>query len=291
MALVMGVVLLTAATQFALATWRSMEGNELRDAAHRNARYVAMSLERDLQSTGVGIASTPSFGTLSVSGDTIVILSVIYDPLEAPPHDLDPPAGVNNPLNPGGTCGTDCLDLLKVGGTFDIDAGDLARLQVKDTRRLVLVQGVQDAGLGFQLWFTAHPVLLHYPAGLSGGLLLDRFDTFVQELSAAIYYRDGDRLMRAQGLRADGSPDGEVVSYGVRSWEVTVVFSDGDEADAANPTDSDVTNDYDDLLGVRIRAELGADRVDPRINGGQLFTRSYDWRFSPRNLMYERNRI
>jgi hypothetical protein len=268
-----------------------MEGNELRDAVHRNGRYVAMSLERDLQSTGVGIASTPSFGTLSVSGDTIVILSIPHDPLEAPPHDLDPPAGVNNPLDPGGTCGSQCLDLLKVNGTFDLQAGDLARLQVKDTRRLVLVQSVQDAGPDFQLWFTAHPELVHHEAGLSGGLLLDRFDSFVQELSVTIYYRDGDRLMRAERLRADGTPDGDVVSYGIQSWEVTVVFSDGDEADAANAADTDVTNDYDDLVGIRIRAELGADRIDPRINGGQLFTRSYDWRFSPRNLMYERNRI
>ncbi len=261
MALVMGVVLLTAATQFALSTWRSMEGNELRDAVHRNARFVAMSMERDLQSTGVGIASTPSFGTLSVSGDTLVILSVRYDPLEAPPHDLDPPAG------------------------------DLVRLQVKDTRRLALVQSTQDAGAGFQLWFTAHPQLLNQAAGLSGGLLLDRYDTFAQELSMTVYYRDGDRLMRAERLRADGTPDGDVVSYGVQSWEVTVVFADGDEADAANPADSDATNDYDDVVGVRIRAQLGADRVDPRVNRGALFTRSYDWRFSPRNLLYERNRI
>ena len=58
----------------------------------------------------------------------------------------------------------------------------------------------------------------------------------------------------------------------------------------ADANDGDATNDFDDILSIRIQARLAADRTDPRVNGGNLFTRDYSWRFSPRNLMYERNR-
>ena len=62
------------------------------------------------------------------------------------------------------------------------------------------------------------------------------------------------------------------------------------DAHASDATDGDATNDFDNILSVRLRATLAADRADQRVNGGALFTRDYAWRFSPRNLMYERNR-
>jgi hypothetical protein len=285
--LVTGVVVLSAAISFAVTTWRTIEGNELRDGVYRSGRFVAMSLERDFQSTGVGITCTPSFGTLAAWGDTLVILRVSFDPDEAPPYDLDPPPGTDNPLPIGGTCGSECLDLTPVNGTVDLAAGQLARLQVNDERRLILVQSVS----GTTVWFTAHTQLLRYVAGLAGGLRLDRFSTFVQRLGPIIYYLDGDRLMRAEALKLDGTPDGEAIANGVQRFEVSMIFTDGDEADEANPADSDPTNDFDDVVGVRIQAVLAADRVDPRMGGGKLFTREYEWRFAPRNLMYERNRI
>ena len=58
-----------------------------------------------------------------------------------------------------------------------------------------------------------------------------------------------------------------------------------------NIQDSDTTNDFDDIVGVRIRNVLAADHIDPRVNDGELFTREYEWRFAPRNLMYERDRL
>ncbi|NNG15598.1 MAG: hypothetical protein HKM89_03885, partial [Gemmatimonadales bacterium] len=68
------------------------------------------------------------------------------------------------------------------------------------------------------------------------------------------------------------------------------IFQDGDELDGADPTDGDATNDFDDILGVRINAVVAAARLNRHVNAGALYTRSYDWRFTPRNLMYERNR-
>jgi len=289
--LVIGVIVLSTALSYAMGTLRVVDGNNIRDEVNRNARFIAMSLDRDLMSTGVGIESSTSFGSLNVYGDTLVSLSVPYAPNESTPHVIYPPAGVNNPLNPGGTCGTYCIDFLEDAGAFDIEVGDLARLQVNSTRHLLRVTGVSDMGGYRSVTYTNATTLLQYPAGLSGGLLLDRFSTFAQELTPVMYYIRGDSLMRATSLNLDGTPAGEVLAYGVQSWNVDLIFMDGDIAANANDGDADVTNDYDDIMAVRIQATLAADHPDPRVMQGTLFTRQYEWRFSPRNLMYERNRL
>jgi prepilin-type N-terminal cleavage/methylation domain-containing protein len=290
-ALTVGVVVLTAALSFGVSTWRTMEGNDIREEAYRNGRFIGMSLERDMQTVGVGIASTVSFGTLATWGDTIVILSVPFDPNEAPPYDLDPAPGVDNPLPSGGTCGTYCINLIHDKGKPDLAAGDLARLQVNDTRRLILVSSATNAGAGKAVEFTPHSSLVRYTAGLTGDLLLDRYSTFAQKLQLIIYYLDGEKLMRAEGLNLDGTPKGDVLAYGIKEWEAKIIFTDLDEADQVNLMDSDATNDFDDVLGVRVRVVAGADRPAYYVMGGDLYTREFEWRFSPRNLMYERNRL
>lgn len=291
-ALVMGVIVLSAALSFGVSTWRTMEGNSVREEVYRNGRFIGMSLERDMQTVGVGIASTVSFGTLAVWGDTIVILSVPFDPNEAPPHDLDPKPGTDNPLPSGGTCGTYCLDLLPdAKNYFSLAAGDLARLQVNDERRLILLTSMKKTGNKYTVEFTPHSALLRYTAGLTGDLRLDRYSTFAQKLSVIVYYLDGDKLMRAEKLNQDGTPAGEILAYGVQTWEVNLVFTDLDEAPAASPLDSDPTNDFDDILGVRVRVVCAADRPSRNVKVGQLFTKEFEWQFSPRNLMYEKNRL
>lgn len=289
-ALVMGVIVLSAALSFGVSTWRTMEGNSVREEVYRNGRFIGMSLERDMQTVGVGIASTVSFGTLAVWGDTVVILSVPFEPEQAPPADLVPKAGTDNPLPSGGTCGTYCINLDKVKG-FSMEAGDLARLQVNDERRLIMVTSVVQGGTSWIVEFGTHTALLHYIAGLTGDLLLDRYSTFAQELDMVVYYRDGDKLMRAETLNPDGTPAGEVLAYGIQEWDVSLVFTDLDEAPFANPNDTDPTNDFDDILGVRVRVVCAADRPTHNVRAGELFTKEFDWQFSPRNLMYERNRL
>ena len=54
--------------------------------------------------------------------------------------------------------------------------------------------------------------------------------------------------------------------------------------------DYDPTNNFDDILGTRISATLGTNRPDIRVARGEIFTRTYEWKLYPRNLMYERNR-
>ncbi len=139
--------------------------------------------------------------------------------------------------------------------------------------------------------FAAHDTILRQPAGLTGGLRLDRYGTYVQKLRPIIYYLDDQqRLWRAVRLNTNGSPAGDVLAWGVEAFEVKLIFEDGDELDQADPHDTDTTNDYDDIVAVRVRATLAADRADPRVNQGKLLRNSYEWLISPRNLRYEKNR-
>ena len=290
-ALVIGLLVIGAAMQFAVNTVRTVTATELREGVARNSRFVAMSLERDFQATGVGIESTIAYGSIQVRNDTVVVLSVPFDTTMSQPYDLIPPPLATNPLPAGGTCGATCLDLMKAAdSTFDIQLGDIARLQVGGERRLIHAQSMTESDTSVQLTFTNLPEILLHPASLSGGLLLDPFTTFAQKVQPIAYWVESGNLLRATRIKDDGSLDGDIVAERIQSWEVTLIFQDGDELDSADPSDGDATNDFDDILGVRIRAVVSADRVNRHVNAGTLYTRSYDWRFTPRNLMYERNR-
>lgn len=290
--MIIGLVVLTASLGFAVTTMRSVEGSAIREKVQRNARFIALSLERDMQFTGVGIASLPWWGSLAVYNDTIAVLSVPFDPDEAYVHDLVPPGGSPDPMPSGGTCGALCLNLAKVGGEVDLQPGDLARLQVQQERRLIIVQSLTAGGASdFTLTFTLHATLFGYPAGLTGDLRLTTAGTIVQELSHVRYYVNAkQQLIRSDHFDASGIPQEAILADGVQSWEVSLIFTDGDEADAANSADTDGTNDYDNIVAVRILATLAADDPDPRVNRGVLYTRDYEWTFAPRNLTYERNR-
>ena len=288
---VISVVVMGASLSFAIATFRGSEANSLREEVYRNARFIGMSLERDIQRTGVGIASEIRFGTLSTFNDTLVVLHIPWTPTNAFAYVINPPAGTNNPLDPGGTCGPSCIDLnTDPNNNFDLAPGDIARLQVNSERRVILVTNVTGTGNTVELTFASAPTLLHYEAGLSGGVLLDRFSTIVQKLQPIVYWVENETLYRSDQLDASGDLIASPLAYNVKSWDTKMIFLDLDEADEANPYDSDLTNDFDDILGTRITATLATTRSDIRVAGGELYTRDYEWKFLPRNLMYERNR-
>ena len=287
--LVVAVIVMGAVFSLTLGIMGSVEENRQNDGIGRSARLVGMSLARDFQETGVLLESTLEFGSLNIWQDTVVILRVPFEPAEAPAYPLKPPSGTNNPLSPGGTCGVNCVDLNKVNSAFDLQPGDLARLQSSGERRLILVERVDDLGSSVQVTFSADSLLLNYPAGVTGGLALDRFATFVQKLAPVVYYQDSDVLRRAESLNSDGTPDGVPLVYGIQSWEAWLRFVDGDEAKVANVIDSDETNDFDDLLGAKIDAVLGADLPILRADTtGARDVRRFEWQFTPRNLMYEK---
>jgi prepilin-type N-terminal cleavage/methylation domain-containing protein len=290
-ALVIGVVLVAASLSFAISTFQGAEGNKVREEVYRNSRFVSMSLQRDIQTAGVGIESEVEYGTLNVFNDTIVTIHVPWEPTLATAYNIVPPAGVNNPLAAGGTCGPTCIDLAYApGGGYDLAVGDLARLQVNSERRLILITGVRDVGTRFQIEFLDTPAILHHEAAFAGGLLLDRYQTTVQEVRAIVYYASGGILYRSQSFTTAGAMQPSIMAYGVQSFDAWLIFTDLSEGVAADPFDANVDNDFDDMIGVRIRTTLAANRTDIRVDDGALFANTYEWRIMPRNLMYERNR-
>lgn len=289
-ALVLGLVITSSALSFAINVFRNVEGDKEREEIYRNSRFIGMSLGRDIQYAGVGIESEVQFGTVSTLADTLVILYVPWTPSIAHAHEIVTPLGSSNPLPAGGTCGTYCIRLhYNPAGSFDLAPGDLARLQVNTERHLIVVESVVDNGTNFNLTFRPDTTLLGFDAAFQGGLLLDNTTTFVQEMGSVVYFEQDSVLFRADGFDSLAVLQSSPIAYGVHSWDSQMLFLDGDTAVGADPDDGDATNDFDDILGVRVLATLGTNRP-MRVSGGNVFDREYEWVLTPRNLMYERNR-
>ena len=285
-AMIVGVLVLSAAMSVGLSTFRSLTGVQLKDGIDRNARFIGLALQRDLTETGVDIDALPDFGTLTVWNDTIVILRVPFIDSAAPVYNLDT-------LNfPNAVCGTDCLDIKSTVAPI-LAVGDLARFQLNTTRRLVLVTGLGPVGGGYRVNFSPLDTILNHDADIpiTGLFPANATSAFVQRLALVAYWRQGTQLMRATQVDTSGAPLGEVIADGAQSFDVTLIFTDGDELDHADGLDADSTNNYDQIAAIRTRAVLQADRADQRVSSGILLTRPYEWFISPRNLIYQRNRV
>ncbi len=293
--LTMALIILSSATAFAMNSWQSRRGWTLKEGVDRNARFIGMALSRDAAEAGIDIESTPVFGTLGTWGDTLSILSVPFDPLVAPTYRFDAmDGGTDNPLPPGGNCGTYCLTFLKEGGTFNLAAGDLARLQIGGERRLLMITNTADLGTHFSVEFLPATRLLGREAGLNDSVLVDRFGTAIQKLHAVAYWYDPGMksVMRAERLSpTSGMPLGEVLADGVEAWEASLIFQGDIEHSQYDGFDPDTTNDGHRILAVKVRAKVMAQRTDPSVNNGNPVFRWYEWRVAPRNLMYEKNRL
>lgn len=286
-AIVVGVLVLSSATSLALTTFRSMSGLQMRDGIDRNARFVGLTLQRDLAETGVDLPSLADFGALAVWNDSIAILRVPYNPTAAPSYSLST-ANVAN-----AQCGLTCVEIATGGASPALAPGDVARLQLNQQRRLILVSAVTATGNNaYRISFAGLGTVIHHPSGMLAGLTAtNAASAYVQRLQPVIYWRQGTQLMRATQLNSNGSFAGEVLADGVQAFTATLVFTDGDEAASANPGDTDGSNDYNDISGIRVRAVMQSERTDARVNGGVPLSRNYEWFVAPRNLIYERNRV
>ncbi len=292
-ALTLGAMVLAAAVAYMLRELRTLTGSEIRQSLARNTRYVGVTLQHDIQRAGTDIVSTSDMGSIDVwpgsVGDTLVILHVPYNPLMAPMHQLVPPFGTDETLPPGGTCGALCIEVVRdATSPLELQEGDLARIQVRDTWRLILIESVAETSdTSVALTFANLPVLLRRAAGFSDGLLLDRHETYVQKVSPIAFYLDEEeQLRRAHRLNSSGSIAGDILAYDVEEFDARLVFADEGVAEQANPLDGDETNDFDDVVAVRVRVTIRADRVDPRFNRGEPLRRSHEWTVSPRNLRF-----
>jgi prepilin-type N-terminal cleavage/methylation domain-containing protein len=290
--LLLGTIIVSAAISFLITHVRSLEGGDIRENVARNDRYIGALLRHDLHMAGIGIESEELYATVGVYpgtyGDTLVLLHVPYDPGLAPIHHYDPTE--SRPPRGEGTCGIRCVEVLfDDSEPIELQPGDLARLQLGATRRLILITDVEDDGDELEIEFSAADTLLSQPAGLEG-IRLNPFSTLLQKVSPIVYYVDDqERLLRAEQVNTDGSPRGHVVAYNVQEFDISVIFEDGDELPYPNPYDSDLTNDFNDMVTIKVRVTVKADRADPRVNHGELLTKTSLWRISPRNLRYEKN--
>lgn len=293
--MVLGVIILAVSANFATATLRSSRGIDMRDGLNRDARFIGLAITRDMQDAGVAFESTQPFGSIATRGDTVVALSVPFMPNESEVYSMVVPADTTDPLPPGGTCGATCIDVVDPNVVpFQLNAGDVALLQVQSERRLIVLTNVVTGGPGVRrLTFSAADTLFVYPAGLTGGLRLTRNGVAVQRLNATAWYHNTgtNTLIRADGFMPDGSLRTSITARGVDTFSTRLQFTNGTERTQANAFDADTTNDYDRIVSVVVRARLRVERIDRSINGGAPFFRNYEWRVTPRNLIFERNRV
>lgn len=288
-----GVVVIASATAFSLSSWKSRRSWTVREGVDRGARFVGLSFARDVQEAGIAMVGTPVFSALGATGDTVSVLSVPFEPAEAPVYPIFDDGDTLPNYPPGGTCGATCIDFKKVNGAYDVKAGDLVRLQVGTTRRLLLLTSVANQGtLLFRIQFLPVTRLVNRDAGIDS-LLLSRSGTTIQRLKAVMYWRDPstNELMRAERLTSSGAPDGDVAASGVQAFTSRLVFVSGAEHPTYDGLDADTTNDGNDVIGIRIRTQIKSERSDPAVNGGNPVSRWYEWRVAPRNLLYEKNKM
>jgi len=285
LALTIGLVVLTTATAVAASTWQSIRGVGIRDNVTRYSRYIAVTLQRDVQETGVDLASSVDFGSLAVWNDTIAILRVPYEPTAPGQYPLSP---ANFPT---GVCGVTCVDIETGGAAPQLAVGDLARIEVSNVRRLIYVTAVNQVNGVYRIDFADTPTLLNHAGGIGGLAITTPASALVQRLGVVVYWRANGQLFRATRLNPDLTLRGEVLATGVQALTGRLVFTDGTEAaQADNGSDGNANNDYDDIAALRVTATLQGDRTDPRVNGGLPVRRQLQWWFAPRNLVYERNR-
>src|SRR5574338_504855 len=193
-AIVIGVLVLSPATSLALTTFRSMSGLQMRDAIDRNARFVGLTLQRDLAETGVDLESLADFGTLAVWNDSISILRVPYEPGPAAVY----PLSVANAPNTG-ICGLTCVEIQTDSTAPALAVGDVARLQLNRQRRLILINGISAApNNAWRISFANFATIIHHQSGMLTGLTAtNAASAVVQKVQPVLYWRQGTQLMRA----------------------------------------------------------------------------------------------
>ncbi len=293
--MVLGVIILAVSANFATATLRSSRGIDMRDGLNRDARFVGLAVSRDIQDAGVGFESTQVFGSVASRGDTVVAISVPFMPNQAETYAMVVPADTTDPLPSGGTCGATCIDVVDPNTVpFQLNPGDVALLQVQNERRLIVLTAVATPSAGVRrLTFSNADTLFVFPAGLTGDLRLTRNGVAVQRLNVTAWYQNNvsNTLIRADGFMPDGTLRTSITARGVDTFSARLQFTNGVERTQANGFDADTTNDYDRIVSVVVRARMQVERVDRSVNGGAPLFRDYEWRITPRNLIFERNRV
>ena len=239
------LVVITAGANFAVRSLQTRRGWTMRESVDRNARFVGMSLARDAQEAGVAIESNPVFATLGAFQDTLSVLSVPFEPSEAPVYTIYNDGGIDPNYPAGGNCGTYCIELMKTSNTYTLAAGDLVRLQIGGTRRLLFLTNVGNLNATrFRITFLDVDMFLGRESGLEN-VLLTRAGTSAQKLRAVAYWRDPvtKSIMRAEKFTSTGQLVGQVMASSAEAFETSLLFVNNVEADGYDGMDADTTND------------------------------------------------
>jgi prepilin-type N-terminal cleavage/methylation domain-containing protein len=285
-AMTLGLIILGAATTFAINTARSQARSQVGDDSMRRSRYIALTLEQDIRDAGSLMPIRSDFGAVNLFNDTLAILRV-------PARDTV--AGPSYFVTAFGACGTNCLSVRKRNGRVEISAGQVFLFTaVGNVNRLLLATGVTDPAPSNP----ATPVqitvlntldsLFHWPARLVG---VPTTNATVQALRLSAYYRgsvaDSTALMVAERIGSDGRFLPEVLANGVARWDITAGFVNGTTASGISL--SDTTQNHCALTHLTIEATLTPDQVvDRRMQTSPLTARPVRWLYGTRNLNVQR---
>ena len=180
--------------------------------------------------------------------------------------------------------------------TLQIGVGNMIQMNVDNERRFLNVTAKRNMGGGrYQLTFSAGDTLFLHPAdwardpASAQNLQLRPAETSFQKITPVMYYRNAQKqIMRSTGLTAGGAPIAEVLADSVTAWDVWLFFADGDSAKMADPTDARPRP----TTTVTWRASRSPRRCRTCVATATWARRPrarFEWRYSPRNLAYERN--
>lgn len=295
-AMTIGLLILGAASTFAINTWRTQSRGQAGEDTTRRARYLGTSLQRDIGEVGVLVNSRPAFGTVNLFNDTLAMIRVpTRDTVISPQYflrNLSPSPAIGQ-----GTCGADCIEIGKRGGRVEIQAGEVFLLNAPgNVSRVMLATTVVDPAPSDTnatvriVFLNTLDSLFHWPARLTGVQL--SAGASVQRLGLAAYFRsrgaDTTVLMRSTQFNSVGQFIPTILTTGVLDFHAQIQFGNGAIADAAVPADT--ARNYCAISNVLVNSRLTTDRpADPRIAASAAVTRSFQWNYVARNLVFQRN--
>lgn len=304
-AVTIGTVVVAAGFSLFNSQQEAARVEDLRLELQQNARYALDMLRRDLQEAGEGMDPNAEFGVVSMrdgGGGTPDTLYVLYVEPETPSHAAaDANAGVS---------GQDSvwLQITCDDPVDDLEGGDFIYMANGSARGVAVVEGtdrrVTDSCSGSDPGTKPIGELRMGIEAVDGGGHgwiwaegRNDADAAFLKVQAMAYHvdrsdPDDQKLVRATRYDPSGADPGwtgRPLAEGARDFQTALVFADGDTLRAADGTDPDPSNDYDDINSVAIRIRVAARRRDPDLAGGDLFSREYAITVTPRNQLYTRN--
>lgn len=261
----------------------------------QNARYAIDMVSREIQSAAQAMDPTSAFGVVAMidgAGGEPDTLYVAYADATADTYTLkDPPGPPDRKVKVKQLCGN-IVDDLNPGDFIYIANGSMRGIAYITRENPDPSPNACD-GKDDDYELNAKVFDIEVVDGQRHGWLWqgnEAGSAATHAIGAAFYVDDSQanpRLVRAADYPTawEGGP----IAEGISDFQTELIFVNGDTLTAADGSDADPDNDYDDITSVRVTFTAQARRTDWALAEGQLFSRSYSVTVAPRNLMYTRN--